>query len=133
MQNDLNTLHRKTLDQFLQGPNFALTQQYYYETEKDRITHRYINLILKVLTNFIYNWYYATTKEYLPFCDNWLPLLCQKFQEWMPLIRRIRRPISPPEEEEEEDAGEGPSGKRRWDQSSASLTVLLFLRPPTPD
>lgn len=203
LQNDLNTLHRKTLDQFLQGPNFALTQQYYYETEKDRITHRYINLILKVLTNFIYNWYYATTKEYLPFCDNWLPLLCQKFQEWMPineeymhsfllakkaynssfknwkkelkggarlrsgtrtdlpwqlrqrqdgravtqdmrrnrgqivesfinslpLIRRIRRPISPPEEEEEEDAGEGPSGLQEEEETLGEemLRILQII------
>lgn len=85
LQEVLNNMHTKCIASYLNGPSFALPLQYHYETEKDKTTYKYINQLLKVITNFIYDWYFKSTKEYLPFQDNWIQQLCQKYQDWLPM------------------------------------------------
>ncbi|QHB43553.1 MAG: preterminal protein [psittacine adenovirus 7] len=82
LQEALNQQHIKNLNDFLSGPNFAMKLRYEYETEKDVCTQKCINQILKIITNFIYDWFFNPEKEHLPWQDNWLQQLKTRYNQW---------------------------------------------------
>lgn len=84
LQNNLNSLHTKNLTDFLLSHNFALNQRYQYETDKDSSTLYCSNNILKIVTNFLYNWLFNNEKEYIPWQENFFNTLYTKYKEWLP-------------------------------------------------
>ncbi|QIJ58769.1 terminal protein precursor [psittacine adenovirus 6] len=84
-QETLNNQHTKNLNDFLEGPNFSTTLRYEYETEKDVCTQKCINHILQIITNFIYDWYFNSQKEYPPWQDNWIQQLKERYSNWKPI------------------------------------------------
>lgn len=84
LQNELNSLHTTSLEEYLQSHNFALPQMYQYETDKDLASLYCINLILKIITNFLYNWLYNNEKEYIPWQENFFEVLLEKYKDWLP-------------------------------------------------
>lgn len=83
LQNNLNSLHTKNLEDYLKSHNFAMTLRYEYETEKDVMAQKCINLLLKIITNFIYDWKFNSNKSYPPFQDNWLHQLKERYNNWL--------------------------------------------------
>lgn len=82
LQEELNEKHIKTLRQYLNGHDFHTKQIFMYEIDKDRAIITEINNIIKILTNFIYDWHYNTNKEYIPYHENWLKKMSETYKHW---------------------------------------------------
>lgn len=88
MQEELNSTHTKNLETFLNSHSFFNMQRYKYEVEKDLITLKYINYMIKTITNFLYLWKFCSQKIYVPFTESWLNNIFENLHSLNPKINQ---------------------------------------------